>query len=153
MAGVERVDAAGNRRELHPLVHRRGTRRPLRLAESKRGARSNRPFAPGRAVAVTVTSYSIRLIPASQMTLAQRATSPRSAIRGFAGCLLWGVMNGPKAMFALSPFDSQLRTLVSAAPANKRHRPGYWVTPSASPNARAFAERILWKICRDCWIN
>ena len=34
-------------------------------AESKRGARSNRPFAAGRAVAVTVTSYSIRLIPAS----------------------------------------------------------------------------------------
>ena len=37
------------------LVHRRGARRPLRLAESKRGARSNRPFAPGCAVAVTVS--------------------------------------------------------------------------------------------------
>src|SRR5438552_617179 len=65
---MERVDAAGNRRELHPLVHRRRARRPLRLAESKRGARSNHPFAPGRAVSVTV----ILLIPASQMALAQR---------------------------------------------------------------------------------
>src|ERR1700736_2244337 len=63
VAGVERVDAAGNCRELHPLVHRRGARRPLRLAESKRSARSNRPFAPGRAVAVTVTSDSDPCVP------------------------------------------------------------------------------------------
>ena len=57
VAGVERVDAAGNRRELHPLVHRRGARRPLRLAESKRGARPDHTFAPGRAGAVIFTAY------------------------------------------------------------------------------------------------
>ena len=57
VAGVERVDAAGNRRELHPFVHRRRARRPLRLSESKRGARSSRAFGYGPAVAVAVTSW------------------------------------------------------------------------------------------------
>jgi hypothetical protein len=28
----------------------------------------------------------------------------------------------------------------------KRHRPAYWVTTSASPNARDFAERTLWNV-------
>ena len=41
-------------------------RRPLRRPETKRRARSRRAFARGRAVAVTVTSYLIRLIPAPE---------------------------------------------------------------------------------------
>jgi len=41
--------SANDREEIR---HRRGARRPLRLSESERGTGSNRPFAPGRAVAV-----------------------------------------------------------------------------------------------------
>ena len=72
---MERDNAAGSRRELHRVVHRRAARRPLRRPETKRRTRSCRAFGCGPAVAVTVKSCSIRLIPACCMILAKRASS------------------------------------------------------------------------------
>jgi ABC-type uncharacterized transport system substrate-binding protein len=72
---------------------------------------------------IVAASNELHPIPHRGGTARRRISKPQRSVTGYRGHFATGqrgrgpvwVMNGPKATSALSPFDSQLRTLVAAA--------------------------------------